>query len=208
MQNFRFLNILLLTILGMVTVTFNTYGQSNISDPGVVINGVKWATRNVDKPGTFADKPEDFGRFYQWNYSRSYPATGEISENDWNKSWTTNLVWEKSNDPSPAGWRVPTLDEIKQLLDTNKVSNKWTTQNGINAKKFTDRTTGNSLFLPAAGYRHNNNGTLSNIGRYGFYWSSTQSVSGYANYLTFHSDYASRRGSNRYYGSSIRAVAE
>ena len=34
---------------------------------GVVINGVRWATRNVDKPGTFAANPEDAGMLYQWN---------------------------------------------------------------------------------------------------------------------------------------------
>ena len=34
------------------------------SDPnGVEINGLMWATRNVDKPGTFAENPEDFGMF-------------------------------------------------------------------------------------------------------------------------------------------------
>jgi len=36
-------------------------------ETGVVINGVKWATRNVDKPGTFVANPEDFGMLYQWN---------------------------------------------------------------------------------------------------------------------------------------------
>ena len=34
-------------------------------DEGVVINGVRWATRNVDMPGTFAPTPESFGMHYQ-----------------------------------------------------------------------------------------------------------------------------------------------
>jgi len=52
------------------------------------------------------------------------------------------------------------LDEIKTLLDTTKVSNEWITENGINGRKFTDKVTGNSLFLPAAGCRAYGNGTI------------------------------------------------
>ena len=40
---------------------------SDTTDLGVVINGVKWATRNVAAPGKFATSPEDAGMFYQWN---------------------------------------------------------------------------------------------------------------------------------------------
>ena len=36
----------------------NTMMNSNVTDKGVVINGVKWATRNVATPGTFAANPE------------------------------------------------------------------------------------------------------------------------------------------------------
>ena len=31
------------------------------TETGIVINGVRWATRNVDKPGTFASAPEKSG---------------------------------------------------------------------------------------------------------------------------------------------------
>jgi len=37
------------------------------TDEGVVINGVKWATCNVDNPGTFVNRPETTGKIYQWN---------------------------------------------------------------------------------------------------------------------------------------------
>ena len=35
----------------------------NQTDAGVVIDGIRWATRNVDAPGTFAENPEDAGMF-------------------------------------------------------------------------------------------------------------------------------------------------
>jgi hypothetical protein len=51
--------------------TAATFAQSANTDLGVVINGVKWATRNVDAPGTFAESPQAAGMFYQWNRNKS-----------------------------------------------------------------------------------------------------------------------------------------
>ena len=36
----------------------------NQTDRGVVINGIRWATRNVDMPGTFADSRICPGMFF------------------------------------------------------------------------------------------------------------------------------------------------
>jgi hypothetical protein len=41
--------------------------ESFESIPDVVIDGVKWATCNVDSPDTFASDPQSAGMFYQWN---------------------------------------------------------------------------------------------------------------------------------------------
>jgi len=144
------------------------------SDKGVVINGVKWATRNVDAFGTFASKPESQGKFYQWNRKTA-----------WDGSNPTGTDWEKANDPSPEGWRVPTLEEIKTLLNADKVSNEPTKQNGINGRKFTDKATGNSLFLPASGFRLAAlDGMHVGADSYGYYWSSTE-ASAYTAYLFY-----------------------
>ena len=206
-RSFKIFSFWLLLAFGLTTVVFNSYSQSSTYDKGVVINGVKWATRNVDKPGTFASTPESAGMFYQWNRKTAWPVTGEIT--GWDSSIPTGDAWEKVNDPSPAGWRVPTLAEIKKLLDTDNVSNEWTTQNGVTGRKFTDKATGNSLFLPAAGYRYGNDGTLSGVGSYGFYWSSTVYSSSDACGLDFYSDGADWYDSyGRRSGRSVRAVVE
>jgi hypothetical protein len=39
----------------------------------------------------------------------------------------------------PAGFRLPTLQEQKSLLDESKVSRTWTTVNGVAGMKFTDK---------------------------------------------------------------------
>ena len=139
------------------------------------------------------------------------PVTGGV-QSSWNGDVPTGTVWEKSNDPSPAGWRVPTADEIEKLCDTNKVTNVWTTQNGVTGRKFTDKATGVSIFLPAVGSRDPNYGTLLNVGSGGFYWSSTQLDIGRAYHLNFCVDGVSGCDASlwrqmRGFGSSVRPVA-
>ena len=151
-------------------------GREQTPTKGVLINGVRWATCNVAAPGVFADKPEDAGMFYQWCRKTAWAVTGEAVV-DWDKSVVTDTIWTKSNDPSPAGWRVPTSDEMKKLLDTSKVKSEWTIINGVGGRRFTDKANNNSIFLPAPGYRRSSVGTLIHVGFYGNYWSSTQSGS-------------------------------
>ena len=185
----------------------NPGGSTLTSDVGVVINGVKWATRNVDAVGTFAAKPEDAGMFYQWNRKKAWPATGTVS--GWDSSMPAGDTWEKINDPSPAGWRVPTLANIQKLFDTSKVTSQWITSNGVNGRKFTDKNSGNSIFLPAAGYRYYSDGTLCYAGSYGGYWSSTANGTSAAYNLTFGSGAVDwSKYDLRYNGFSVRSVAD
>ena len=161
----------LLTLL-LITLTVNSYGQSTDFDEGVVINGVKWATRNVATPGNFVAKPEDPGMFYQWSIKKAWPATGTITAWPQNHNVANKQFWENADDPSPNGWGVPTYNEFQKLLDKSKVSNEWTTQNGKKGRKFTDKVTGNSIFLPANGERSDNdNGKLKKEDKLGYYWS-------------------------------------
>ena len=221
MNSLKFFSFRSLLALCIVTAASNSCDRdddkinSPTSDKGVVINGVKWATRNVDTFGTFAAKPEDFGMLYQWNRKKAWPVTGKVT--DWDGSSLTGTQWEIINDPSPFGWRVPTLEEIETLFDSDKVSNVWTTKNGVKGRKFTDKTSGNSIFLPATGYRFGGNGNPIGVGSYGGYWSSMQ-YSDYGNaypyYLWFDSGnvdwlYGSANtgwANDRRSGFSIRAV--
>jgi uncharacterized protein (TIGR02145 family) len=192
----------------VVTSAIDSVKFDNIvvdADPGVVINGVKWATRNVEAPGTFAATPENAGMFYQWNRRTAWPSTGSVT--DWDNSTPSGTEWEAANDPSPAGWRVPTRAELESLLNTTYVTSEWTTQNGVTGRKFTDKATGASIFLPAAGFRGRNYGVLSNAGAYGNYWSSAQYYSGSAYYLYFDSDDTYTYYYGRSIGYSLRCVA-
>jgi len=148
-------------------------------DEGVIINGVKWATRNVAIPGTFAAKPEDKGMFYQWNRKKPWAAEGDVV--GWDTSVPTGRTWATTNDPCPEGWRLPTREEFNSLINIandkyvkleEKVTYEQIIQNGVAGGKFTDKATGNSIFFPATGIR-DNNGSLYNRGA-GYYWTKSQ----------------------------------
>ena len=210
-------------ILAVVLFGFGLQQANAQSEEGVVINGVRWATRNVDNPGTFAARRESAGKFYQWNRNRAWATTGKTVVG-WNSSTPTGNMWEKANDPSPAGWRVPTLEEVKTLLDESKVKSEWTNINGIKGRKFTDKSTGSSIFLPAANERDaNDNGNLvyggvyGSYGELGYYWTNTQAENYSSNQAEndiraqswyFSQSYTTTGALLRANGRNIRPVAE
>ena len=103
-------------------------------------------------------------------------------------------------------WRMPTLVEIRELLDANNCTWTWTTQDGKNGYEVKSKTNGNSIFLPAAGGREGS--VLNDAGSEGNYWSSSLSTaySSYARGLYFDSSGHDWDGSYRYYGFSVRPV--
>ena len=169
-------------LLLSASIVFSSYSRYNenhntpdpsVTDEGVLIgniNGtpIRWATRNLDYPGTFAPYPHSAGRFYQWGTLNGvvhhWAATGTVT--GWSNS-SNRAAWTTVNDPCPPGWRVPTVYEFRNLHDAG---GEWTTENGVNGRRFGSGN--NTIFLPAAGHR-GPFGSLSGVGRVGFYWSST-----------------------------------
>ena len=106
----------------------------------------------------------------------------------------------------------PSLDQIEALL--NNCSSVWTTQNGVNGRKFTGPN-GGTIFLPAAGGRWG--GEFDVVGDWGYYWSSTtydEVIGGVptpdtgfiAHLLYFTSDKANKSLDDRYNELSVRPV--
>ncbi|MCD7720813.1 MAG: hypothetical protein LUI09_01130, partial [Prevotellaceae bacterium] len=96
-------------------------------------------------------------------------------------------------------------NEIDELI--NKCQRTWTTMGGHAGYKVTGPN-GNSIFLPAAGFRFGT--SLNNAGVRGDYWSATPlgSSTQYACGLYFGSGNFSRDWNGRYDGQSVRAVSE
>lgn len=213
MKKVKFISFCLMLAISLTGIVFTSCGDdgnepaaADTTDPGTVINGVRWATRNVNAPGTFAATPESTGSFYQWNRKKAWAAAGNVS--DWDSSIPSGDSWAAANDPSPEGWRVPTRDELDKLRDTEKVSSEWTVVNGVAGRRFTDLATGNSIFLPAAGYRFASNGTNEYAGMLGDYWSNTKSSNSSAYHMDFTNEELGENNDSRADGLSVRPVAE
>jgi uncharacterized protein (TIGR02145 family) len=224
MEKKNLLRLWWLVAVGATTVALNSCGNkanpsddTPASDEGVVINGVKWATHNVDAPGAFAATPEAPGMFYYFNTNIGWSTTDPLINSDGNADARFNHAdlqgetWKKIYDPSPAGWRVPALEEIQKLLDAEKVSSKWETRKGVAGRSFTDKSTGNSIFLPAVGFRDDQNFDLDHAGEMGDYWSSTAEDDrsfGFASSLGFGPGGSGIMPGDRFHQASIRPVAD
>ena len=187
-------------------------------------SGTLWATCNVG-----ATTPEDYGDYFAWGetqpkdyYEWSTYQYCNGSDNTLTKycnnssngynGFIDNLTTLLPEDDAAtanwgSGWRMPTKEEWQELFQNT--THTWTTQNGVNGRLFT-ASNGNSLFLPAAGGRYD--GSLNNVGNYGYYWSSSlRADDPYdAWYFYFNSDYYGMSGwyryGDRYHGHSVRPV--
>ena len=148
-------------------------------------SGTKWACCNVG-----ASTPEGYGNYYAWcetqpksvydvdTYKYYNDNTGFV--NIGSDIAGTGYDAATANWGSP--WRMPSLAQIQELL--NNCTSTWTTQNGVDGRKFTGPN-GGTIFLPAAGDRLNDE--LRSLGLNGNYWSSMLYESGsyLANFLYF-----------------------
>ncbi|MDR1737605.1 MAG: cadherin-like beta sandwich domain-containing protein, partial [Candidatus Symbiothrix sp.] len=158
--------------------------QTATTDPGVKINGVIWATRNVDMPGTFAASPESAGMFYQWNrkvgWSSADPLVNSDGGTTWDGSYPTGDEWAAENNPCPEGWTVPTKYDIDKLSAADFVATEFSTLNGIDGRTFTDKSSGASMFMSAVFGCRSRDGSLYVTDNEGYYWSSSRVNSTYA----------------------------
>lgn len=195
--------------------------QTSISTPTGYENGygyvdlglsVKWAICNVG-----ASSPTDYGGYYAWGETRTkstyswdtYFDSVNGSYSNFNKYATNKkTILDLSDDAAYANWggswRMPTRAEQDELRE--KCTWTWTTQSGVKGYKVSSKRNGNSIFLPAAGFR--NGGGLSYAGSRGFYWSSSlySDNSSDACFLNFYSDLVNWSYIFRYNGLSVRAV--
>ena len=117
-------------------------GTAARTDEGVVINGVRWATRNADGFRTFVSSPEELGGFYAQLINRARDRY-TLRRSTLRRGGSFR---GKNFDPCPPGWRMPTEREFRSLIAAGSI---WTTVNGVNGRLF--GTAPHQLFLPAAG---------------------------------------------------------
>lgn len=147
-------------------------------------SGLLWATCNIG-----ATVPEGYGEPVAWgetaskysyfwdNYQYSNYSYDQLTKYCnvsyyGNNGYVDNLTTLESVDDAAtsrwgAGWRTPTRIEMDELFDN--CTRVAVTQNGVAGYKFTGPN-GNSIFLPANGYRHLETVVESNTC---YYWTSS-----------------------------------
>lgn len=177
---------------------------------------VKWATMNLG-----ANAPEEYGDYFAWgevepkeDYSWSTYKWCEGSDRTLTKYCTNASYGILDNrtelDPEDDAvhiiwggqWRMPTLDELKELL---RCDWQWTSLNGIEGYNVIGPN-GNSIFFPTSGeYR---GGSLQQVGVRGVNAASTlyPSYPGYSHYISFSNSGYSTGRTDRCYGKTIRPV--
>ena len=164
---------------------------------------VKWATCNVG-----ASSPSAYGNYYAWGETRTKSTYTEKNSVTYKKSMgdiAGNLNYDAARANWGGSWRLPTKSELEELK--NNCTWTWTSQGGHNGYKVTGKN-GNSIFLPAAGWRYGS--SLDSAGEYGSCWSSSPYEGGsqYAFGLYFDSGNRSVDWSYRDDGRTVRPVSE
>ena len=136
-------------------------------------SGTLWATMNIG-----ATSPEQYGDYFAWgettpknSYSWNNYKYGDFStltkycdNSDYGKDeFTDNLTeLELGDDAARANWggdwRMPTQAQVQELIDntTSAWKNIWTNDFNntcISGIILTSKTNGNTMFIPAAGYK-------------------------------------------------------
>ena len=171
---------------------------------------VKWATFNVG-----ATSPEDYGDYFAWGeteqketYSWATYKWGTSSNLTKYNTTDGKTILDLDDDAAYVNWggkwRMPSKEEVDEL--TQQCNWIWTTHNNVNGYKVTGPN-GNSIFLPAAGYK--GAGPTYPAGEDGLYWTNTKEKQQYSYLIVLHDDapptQVGARGT-RCFGFTIRPV--
>ena len=171
-------------------------------------SGTKWACCNIG-----ATTPEAYGGYYAWGETEEKTTYNWYTyiHSDGSQKTCHDLgddivctQYDVAHVKWGGSWVMPSREQQEELL--NNCTYTWTTVNGVNGGQFTGPN-GDSIFLPAAGYRWGD--YLYDAGSNGHFWSSTQysSHSGNAYRLSFYSGKAGWVDGFRGNGHTVRPVS-
>lgn len=162
-------------------------------------SGLLWATCNLG-----ANSPEDCGDYYAWGETdakelydwKSYPYACFVNGRYVLTKYCTDstcgydgrvdglTVLEAADDAARVNWgtdwRMATGEEWEELYRNTVCT--WTTLNGVDGRLLTGRN-GNSLFLPATGFRLDGELICTGLG---IYWTSSLQTDSQVSAWSFH----------------------
>ena len=202
----------------------NANGHSYV-DLGLT-SGTLWATMNVG-----AESATEYGGYFQWGdtvdksdavcnletYKYSNDDGTEFSKyntglNDIGGTIDNKIILDLEDDAARANmggdWKMPSLAQMDELVQ--ETNNEWVTNyegSGINGRLFVSKTNGNTLFIPASGWRGGS--VFGNTDRYAYVWSSSLEASGHGSAMYLISGIGKSEVGNsysRYTGFVVRGI--
>ena len=184
-------------------------GVQTVSDGSFTPNGGNnmSVTNGIQHPETFYTYGSGwYSRYNQYNlWSMDNITTG----------YNDNPVVKTIYDPCPAGFHMPASKAFTGFTTTG---GNTTARTEINAEgdwnngwDFNNRISNPdaTLYFPASGYRGVGDGSLSYVGRYGYYWSAGPDYLNYVCNLRFYSGFVYPQNlGNLSFGFSVRPVAD
>lgn len=167
-----------------------------------------WAPCNIG-----ATSPEESGYYFAWGETKTKKkyGWGNYAHGDGNKfskySMTEELQLDADDDAATVvmgeGSRLPSSVEVRELV--KRCMWEWTEENGVKGYKVSG-ITGNSIFLPAAGYMSDDK--LQEKGEKGAYWtchvSPTDRLAMMLNFKQKEISYLD--GCYKFFGNTLRPV--
>ena len=183
----------------VVALEINGYEYVDLGLP----SGLRWATCNVG-----ANSPEEYGDYYAWGELEVKSVYTDVNSLTYHKDYSDisgNPTYDVARAKWGSSWRLPTEAEFKELIDNCKW--EWTIREGKKGYNVIG-SNGNSIFLPAAGYRYGS--SLDETGEYGYYWNSIPNERNdySAGRLLFNSSTHYVNWGYRSGGRSVRPVSE
>ena len=174
-------------------------------------SGTKWACCNVDDDAS-KQSPINYGCYYAWGETeeKSYYDWSTYTHCDGSSSTCHDLgsdiagtQYDVAHVKWGGSWVMPSKEQQVELRINCTYEEK--TVNGVKGGKFTSKTNGVSIFLPAAGHRIESGLNSTDSG--GNYWSSTPCDDCNAYNLGFYFGNAGWYNDGRYWGFSVRPVS-
>ena len=135
-------------------------------------SGTLWASYNVG-----ATAPEEYGEYFAWGELKEKDAFNESNYQFCKNGVYANIgddiggtEYDVARERWGGNWMIPNKKMMQELYENCTV--EWTTSNGVYGMEFTGPN-GNTLFLPAAGFRKEDQQLQAGV--WGDYWASTAS---------------------------------
>jgi hypothetical protein len=207
-----------------VQIVYDAQGnQHEVVDLGFT-NGLLWSTCNLG-----ANSPQELGNFYAWGETEPKESYSEANYK-WTKEEGTvftkytlkkdekdvkmdpidgKQILDATDDAVKVAlgdhWKIPLKEDFTEL--TTACKRRCCKLNGVWGYLFTSKETGNSIFLPLAGFYDETDNFF--IGTYGYYWtnylsSDTREATHF--YMVRPENNPARHTTERYLGLSIRPV--